>query len=88
MVFSLYETQRILHFYFNGFRSHTIAKLLREEVMRASKCGVAKFPRWYREIRMIVRKAGSDRSSKIMHCGEIVHDRLMMTLLPFSYILY
>ena len=45
MVFSLYKKQRILVYYYQGYKPHTctIERLLREEGLKASKWGIAKF---------------------------------------------
>ena len=40
MVYSSYKKQRILCLYFGGYKPPTIAKLLREEGMQASRRGV------------------------------------------------
>ena len=43
MVFSLYKKQRILVYYYQGYKPHTIERLLREEGLKASKWEIAKF---------------------------------------------
>ena len=43
MVFSLYKKQRILVYYYQGYKPHTIERLLQEEGLKASKWGIAKF---------------------------------------------
>ncbi len=65
MVYSSYKKQRILHFSFQGFKAYTIAKLLREEGMVASRRGIDKFLTRYRDTGTIARKPGSGRPSKI-----------------------
>ena len=66
MVFSTYKLQRILFYFFQGYKSPTIAKLLREkDGMVASRRGIAKFLAKYRETGSIGRRSGSGRSSKL-----------------------
>ncbi len=65
MVYSAYKKQRILHFHFKGYKAPTITKLLLEEGLKASRRGVHKVVRRYRESGTIGRKPGSDRPSKI-----------------------
>ncbi len=65
MVYSKYKKQRILFFHFQGIRPPTIAKLIREEGMLASRRGIAKFIERYRVTGSIGRKPGSGRPTKI-----------------------
>ncbi len=65
MVYSSYKKQRILKFSFDGLRPYTKAKRLCEEVLVASRRGIDKFLRRYRETGTIARKPGSGRPSKI-----------------------
>ena len=65
MVFSTYKRQRILHHYLQGHKAPTIAKLLREEGLKASRVGISKFLIKYRETGSIGRKQGSCRPSII-----------------------
>lgn len=53
----------ILHF--AGYKSPTIAKLLWEEGMQASRQGIDKFIRQYRQTGTIARKLGSGHPSKV-----------------------
>ena len=78
-MFSSYKKQRILHFYFNGFKACTIAKLLREEGMVASRRGIDKFLRRYLETGSIARKPGSGRPSKITAEVKAVVEQQMRT---------
>ena len=66
MVFSTYKLQRILFYYFQGYKSPTTAKLLREkDGMVASRRGIAKFLAKYRETGSIGWRSGSGRPSKL-----------------------
>ncbi len=65
MVYSSYKKQRMVYFYLQGHRPPTITKLLQQEGLQASRRGVAKFLKRYRETGTIDRKAGSGRPSKI-----------------------
>ena len=65
MAFSSYKRQRILHYYFRGYKAPTIVKLLRGEKLPASRQGVQKFLKHYRKTGTIGRSAGSGRPSKI-----------------------
>ena len=66
MVFSTYKLQRILFYFFQGYKSPTIANLLREEDgMVASRRGIAKFLAKYRETGSIGQRSGSGRPSKL-----------------------
>ncbi len=65
MVFSNYKKQRILYYYFKGYKAPTISRLLREEKLSASRVGIAKFLKKYKETGCIARTAGSGRPSKI-----------------------
>ena len=60
-----YKKQRILYHHFRGFRPPTIVKLLQEENMKASRWGVAKFLKRFREDGTILRRVGSGRPSKV-----------------------
>ena len=66
MVYSTYKRQQILHYYFQGYKAPTIAHLLREESLLASRRGVDKFLKKYQETGSIVRPPGSGRPSKVM----------------------
>jgi transposase len=65
MVYSTYKLQRILYFYFQGFKAPTISKLLREEKLKASRVGIAKFLKKYEETGSIGRRPGSGRLTKV-----------------------
>jgi transposase len=65
MVYSTYKLQRILYFYFQGFKAPTISKLLREEKLKASRVGIAKFLKKYEETGSIGRRPGSGRPTKV-----------------------
>ena len=62
MVFSTYKHQRILHYY---FQAPTIAHVLWEESLLASRRGVDKFLKKYWETGYVVRHPGSRRPSKV-----------------------
>ena len=64
-----YKRQKILHHYLDGYKAHTIAKLLLEEGLKTSCVGISKFFIKYQETGSIGRKQGSGRPSIIM--GEI-----------------
>jgi len=64
MVFSAYKLQRILFYFYQGYKSPTIAKLLREiDGVKASRRGVGKFLAKYRKTGSIGRQPGSGRPS-------------------------
>jgi len=64
MVFSAYKQQRILFYFYQGYKSPTIAKLLREiDGVKASRRGVGKFLAKYRKMGSIGRHPGSGRPS-------------------------
>ncbi len=65
MVFSCYKKQRILYLRFQGYKPPTIARMLKEEGMVASRRGIAKFLKRYTETSTIARRPGSGRPSKI-----------------------
>ena len=65
MVYSTYKLQRILYYYFQGYKAPTISQLLREENLRASRVGIAKFLKKYKETGSIGRRPGSGRPSRI-----------------------
>ena len=65
MVYSSYKKQRILHFYSQGFKAPTIAKLLSRENLYCSRMGVMKFLKHYEETGSIGRRPGSGRPSKV-----------------------
>ena len=65
MVFSEYKKQRILHYYYLGYRAPTIAVLLRREQLAASRRGIQKFLDRYRKTGSITRRPGSSPPFKI-----------------------
>ena len=65
MVYSNYKKQRILYFYFQGYKPPTITNFLREEGMSVSRRGVAKFVKCYRQTGSIARAPGSGRPTKV-----------------------
>ena len=65
MVYSDYIKQRILHHYSKGYKAPTIAKLLQEEQLKASRVGVAKFIKHYQDTSTIARRPGSGQPSKV-----------------------
>ena len=65
MVFDDYTKQRILIFYFKGYRSPTISKLLEDEGIFVCRRGVAKFIIRYLATGSIARCPGSGRRTKI-----------------------
>ena len=65
MVYSDYVKQRILYHYLKGHKAPTIAKLLQEEDLKASRVGIAKFLKHYEDSGAIARKPGSGRPTKV-----------------------
>ena len=65
MVYSNYKQQRIIYYWHLGKHPYTIAKLLREEGLQTSRCGVAKVLRKYKQTGSIGCRPGSGRPSKI-----------------------
>ena len=65
MVYSSYKRQRILHHYCGGHHAPTIAKLPREEGLKVTRVGIAKFLMKFQETGSIGRRLGSGRPSKI-----------------------
>ena len=59
MVYSDYKKQRILHYHFLGYRAPTIAALLQQERLVASRRGVQNFLDRYGKTGTIARKPGS-----------------------------
>ena len=77
MVYSTYTRQRILHHYLEGHKAPTIARLLREEGVKASRVGIAKFVSKYEETGSIGRRVGSGRPSKISaEMKEVVEEEM------------
>ena len=65
MVYSWYTKKRIVYYYERGYHAPTIARLLLEEDIIASRVGIAKLIRKYSETRTIVRRPGSGRPTVI-----------------------
>ena len=65
MVYTDYIQQKILYHQLKGYKAPTIAKLLQEEQLKASRVGIAKFLKHYEDIGTIVRKQGSGRLTRI-----------------------
>ena len=77
MIFSMYKQQRILVHYSRGYKGPTIAKLLQEENLQASRVGIAKFLKKFNETGCIQRCPGSGRPSKILaEIKEIVEEQI------------
>ena len=66
MVFNSYVKQRILYHYLRGHHAPTIACLLREESLAASRSGVDRFLKKFEETECISRTPGSGRPTKAM----------------------
>ena len=64
MVFTSYVKQRILYHYLRGHCAPTIACLLREESLAASRSGVDRFLKKFEETKCISRTPGSGRPTK------------------------
>ena len=64
MVFTAYLKQRILYYHLQGHHAPTIARLLREESLSASRQGVLLFLKKFEETKSITRTPGSGRPSK------------------------
>ncbi len=78
MVFSNYTKQRVLYYQLKGYKAPTIAKLIREEKLIASRVGVAKFLKKYDETGCIARTPGSGRPSKVTEEIKAVVDAQML----------
>ncbi len=65
MVYSSYKKHWIVCLYLQGYRPPTKAKILHKEGLEASRRGVAKFLKRFKETGAIKRKPGSGRPSKI-----------------------
>ena len=65
MVYSTYKQQRILFHYLQGHKVPTICRLLQEEHLGASRVGIDKFLKKFRETGTIARRPGSDCPSKV-----------------------
>lgn len=66
MVYTSYKKLRILHYHAQGYKPYTIVKVLeKEEGLKMSRFGVAKFLKHYEEMGTISRKPGSGRPSKV-----------------------
>ena len=65
MYFTTYQKQRILYFYYQGWKAPTIAKRLKEEGLSGSRRGIDKFLKRFQETGSIARQPGQGRPSKI-----------------------
>lgn len=65
MYFTTYQKQRILYFYYQGWKAPTIAKLLKQEGLSGSRRGIDKFLKRFLETGSIARQPGQGRPSKI-----------------------
>ena len=65
MYFTTYQKQRILYFYYQGWKAPTIAKLLKQEGLSASRRGIDKFLKRFLETGSIARQPGQGGPSKI-----------------------
>lgn len=65
MVYSWYTKKRIIYYYERGYRAPSIASLLLEEDIVASRVGISKLISKYRETGTIVRRPGSGRPTVI-----------------------
>ena len=65
MVYSTYTRQRILHHYLEGHKAPTIARLFREEGVKASRVEISKFLAKLKENGSIGPRIGFGRPSKI-----------------------
>jgi transposase len=63
--YSLYKRQRIVTLSEDGHKSPTIAKMLHEENLAASRQGIQKFLKRYESSGAISRKEGTGRKSKV-----------------------
>ena len=65
MTYSKYKQQRIVYFHFQGKKPPEIEKLLAKEGMKASRVGIYKFLKKYKETGTVQRQIGSGRPTKI-----------------------
>ena len=65
MIYSWYTKKQIIYFYEQGYCAPSIARLLLEEDIVASRVGVAKLIGRYQQTRTIVRHPGSGRPTVI-----------------------
>ena len=78
-MFSSYKRQRILHYFFLGYKAPTIVELLRKEKLFASRQGVQKFLRHYQSSGTVGRSPGSGRRSSITeHIRQIVEAQMRL----------
>ena len=77
MAYTSYVKLRILHFYGQGLKPYTIAKVLREEGIQVSRFGVHKFLIMYKETGSIGRRPGTGGISKVTSLvKELVEDQM------------
>ena len=72
MVFNNYQKQRILYHYLQSYRAPTIHRLVQEEMISASRYGIAKFIKKFEETGCITKLPGSGCPSKIMAVKAVV----------------
>ena len=70
---------RILYLHREGRNPPTIAKILREEGMKASRKGIANFIKRYKETDTIARRPGSGRPSKVTQEVKTIVEEQMRT---------
>ena len=77
MIYSSYKKQQILHFYFQGLKAPTIAKLLKQESLSCTRAGVDLFLKKYKETGNLNRRIGSGRPSKLTsEINDLVEQRM------------
>ena len=77
MVFTEYEKQRMVTLWKKGCRAPTIAKIVRQGGITASRRGIDKFLRQFAERHTIARRPGSGRPLKITAAIKQVVERAM-----------
>ena len=65
MVYSEYKKQRILHYFFKGYKAPTISRILEKEKLWTTREGIVKFLRKYKETGSVARTPGSGPRSKV-----------------------
>ena len=77
VVYSEYKKQRALSLYREGFNPPTISLMLRKEGLTASRYGILKFLKKFKETGSIARRPGSGRPTKITPDMKALIDRQM-----------
>ena len=77
MVYSTYKLQCILFYYLQGYKEPTITTLLRQEKLKVTRVGVAKFLKKYEETGSIGRRPGSGRPIKVTAEVKAIVDQKM-----------